>query len=534
MELTKYELKPRLRYRLLGCISRDFINLQTLGILSFKSLLVHVSSVIALYTIAIYFLNSLYTLPCTYLTLLIVMYPFIMFVGVLFYKLSIRSVMSSHVSREKPLIFLLMSIYGGKFSLERTLYSLIKSPSSRFFRGISSIFRFWLVKYYIDGESIDNIVWRNIDLIPDSDLQSYFKELIRIYWIGGDIVNFLRNKLSIFFNYLRELWINSWRNISNYLEIIILIFGLTPSILSSLIFLIGYNTVVYTFIILLTLFPFLGFISYLSIEKSNPRLPIPGKYINKYLVFIFFILPISILLHLNLSINLSYAIVYSLTITLLPAFIYSIIRIKHESRIESDLIILMRELEELVKGGFSVVEALKNLDLNKYHYIVRNEIRDIISKYEYGTDVREYIPMRYSSLAFFRVVIGEILYSGGGLKEIIELRDLLESYFKVNSMRRASSILPLATSIGVIFLGGYSVWVVGKILSKVSLETLSQIIGSSIDIYSISFYSRLFLLIGLLYTGLLIDKTVFGSFNKVISLFLLVLSLSILFIFIPI
>jgi len=181
------------------------------------------------------------------------------------------------------------------------------------------------------------------------------------------------------------------------------------------------------------------------------------------------------------------------------------------------------------------MSALKNVDLSKYSDLLANIIRRFISSYEIGLSKGEYLDIEYSDIIkFFKVAIFEIMYAGGGLEEVIELRDYINAYSEINRLRISSSIIPLATSMGVILLGGYSCWIIKDILSSINMNLLG--FGSSFlgFISTLSIFSRLFIYAGAAYTGLILDKVVYGSFKNLVITYILIAFSTILLTLIPI
>jgi len=217
-------------------------------------------------------------------------------------------------------------------------------------------------------------------------------------------------------------------------------------------------------------------------------------------------------------------------IAISPSTLKNLHDILIETQVESDILVFLRELEELMKGGLSLLASIKQVDLSRYHRILREEIREIIIQYENGLDIREINLSCIRSLALLKFTLSEIIYAGGGLEEIIELRDLVESYYKISKLRKKSSIIPILTSMFVIFLGGYSMWVIKNILSGLNGNMLNFLPLYSQPLQALTLYSQIFLFSGAIYTGILIDKAVFGRLSGSIALSLLLASLSLLMI----
>lgn len=528
--MTEYRISlgnVRKRWQIFRFFMDDSSYLNSLGLINRRDLILYLFFLNLFYLVLSWYIYSIMNLKYIIYFAIIFYVPF----NVAVYKtylFNTTSVFASKLNRDKSLFYLILSILGSRFNLERIFYIFLSSPTSRLIESTRRLVERWLASFYLTGTPIDTIIFRELEKIPEPVLRKYFKELIRINWIGGDISNYLKNALKEYYDHLRESWTTTWKNITGYLEVVILIFGLFPSLLASLLFLIGMDLTIKVFVISLVIYPFLAYFVYLFIENKNPQLPIESNrsiILKKNIalsivIFVFSLYSLSNLFSFNLMI-LTSCILFSMT----PITISNILLVKKLSIIESELTSLLKEIEELMKGGLSLLEAIKEIDLTKYPELLREEIRDIIVKYENGMDIRNRDREIISeSLMIFRVVVGEILYSGGGLEEVLQLRGLLESYRKINSIRFSSALIPIISSIGVLLLGGYSTWTILSMISHIgSLESNILPITSS-SISTISTFSKLFLLSGAVYTGLLIDKAVFGRISRLISTYFIILS----------
>jgi len=532
-------IKTESNFEFKGLLGKEYIFYSVMGITSNKNLLIYILSVLLLFNLSIIF-GSVNILR---ISSLLIYSPFIdivlIIISFFLYYRSLKSLFKSSLNKEKPLLYLLFSIYGSRFSLDRTIHAISKSSISKYLKSSVKVLKYWLIHFYIEGDPIDEIISRYLYILPDEGLKKYFRDMIRVNWVGGDLSNYLKSSLKNLYSVLKENWYNAWRNIAGYLEVIIIVFGLFPSLLASMVFLLGQSLTITIFITILASYPFIAFITYLIIEGSNPRLPIQIEY-KTYsfydIIIIISLIVISYQLLLRL-INLPNDVLigWAITISFLPYFTRNTQRIKRASKLESELLSFLKELEELVKGGFSIMSALKSIDLSKYSNLLANIIRRFISSYELGLPKKEYLDIEYSDIVkFFKVAVFEIMYAGGGLEEIIELRDYINAYSEINRLRISSSIIPLATSIGVILLGGYSCWIIKDILSSININLLG--FGPSFlgFISTLSIFSRLFIYAGAAYTGLILDKVVYGSFKNLVITYILIAFSTILLTLIPI
>ena len=437
------------------------------------------------------------------------------------------------LEREYVIFILIFSLYSRRFSLERIFQILSNSYISSMIPKTISIIKFLLVRTYLKLSTLDNIILNNLDVIAGDSLKSFFLDIVRIRAIGGSINSYVVSILNEYYKNLGERWRSIWRSITGYLEVIILIYGLMPALISSLVFVIGLNTAVTLLIISLVFYPIISYLIMAIVDRMNVLDPFSTKAnFNRLSLVLLSLSPLAIYLLSDMYFN-DYLISTSiwLAIALIPNTLVNIKDIVEEISIESGILMVTTQLEELLSGGYTVTQALKRVRLEGIANQVSIEIRRLLFSLDGGLPLDKFIgEEKVKALTLFKMALVESIKSGGGLNEFISLKELLKSFHRVSILRKISFLIATSTATIVVLMGVFSLSVVMNMVGSIEYNVLPSFNPAMFE--SLYFLSKLFLLTGAIYTCLILSKVLFGSIKNTISLetVLTVLSLAFLFI----
>ena len=446
------------------------------------------------------------------------------------YTYSVRMDHSSNLSREYPVFILLFAVFH-----YLNLYSILMEVANVFgdyLRYTREYIRRWIASFYISSSSLESIIFSSLEKIPSNDLRTFLLNYLRVVSAGGDVKRYVSTSLSNMIERLRLNWEDSWRSAVGRLEMIILIFGLTPSIVMSVITLATADLISMVFISMTLILPIIGFFTYVYLDSQLIRIPIstnPRISIRMLTVsMILAVLSQFILVSLNTPFIESIAI--STSIFLVYPSLNSIRIWMIHRRVDKELSMLLRNMEELMRYGFSLSETIMRIDLNRFSKEIRTAVRRIIHFLEYR-DPGVYIfeDKVYSGVAKLSfLMIHEIIKSGGGLDELIFLREVIDEYVKMYSRKVRYAIVPLLTGIFVIVSGVYNFWSIKEILLTIPSGTSLMLMSSYMA--AVPWLSLLFKIVSLMntfITGFLIAKVIHDDIHYTYPVLILLLSLSI-------
>jgi len=437
------------------------------------------------------------------------------------------------LEKEYTIFLLIFSLYSRRFSLERIFQIISRGYITSIIPRTASIIRYVLVRTYLKISTLDNIIINNLDIMPGDSLKSFLLDIVRIRAIGGSIHNYVSSHLNDHYKGLSDRWSAIWKNITGYLEVIILLYGLLPTLLSSLVFVIGLQTAINILIISIILYPFISYAIILIVDRMKILDPFSTRHsVNKATIIMLAFSPLSIYLLTNLY-TMDYLLSTSiwLSIAILPNTISNIKDVLEEISIESGVISISTQLEELMSGGYTVTQALKRIRLEGIYTKVSSEIRRLLFFLDGGLPLDKLVEgERVKAMMLFKMALIESINSGGGLQEFISLKELLKSFHKVSILRKISLLIATVTACIVISIGVFSLSVVSSLIQSIEYNILPNFNPQLFK--TLNILSQLFLLTGAIYTSLILSRVIFGSIKNTIPLqaVSIILSISLLFI----
>lgn len=419
---------------------------------------------------------------------------------------------------EKELIFfiLVMSIYSSVNKIEyglRTLASSFKDVLST----ISSEVKTWIIRNELENKSLDDICIQESSLHPSEEFSNLIHQYINFKYTGGNITNFFIDRLDKKITELKDKWDIMWRNVSSQLEIILILFGLTPIMFSLTSFITNIDTLFRASYILYVLIPLLGLVVFIIIDGKLPyQSIIVMKYPKSiYVCSIFlFLLPNIIYKIFEIKIPLIILISINLLLVLIPPSIYGIKLWRYVKSEEIGALLFLETAEEWLRHGYTLENVIDKVNLDvfpiRFKEIILAYRKGLMEGSEPNTIIKK-IPI-YSNLVYVMLkVINEILYVGGGLKEIIRLRKVVDSYVYVKKRVIDASILPIILSIIIPIVGIYSIKIVKELCNLIFTSNLPLLYISKVTYLNAFSISLNILLIGIFISSLLLAKTVGGS-----------------------
>ncbi len=446
------------------------------------------------------------------------------------YTYSVKIDHSSTLSREYPVFILVFAVFH-----YLNLYSILMEVAGVFgdyLRYTREYIRRWIAAFYISSSSLETIIFSSLEKIPNNDLRGFLLNYLRVVSAGGDVKRYVSTSLSNMIERLRLNWEDSWRSAVGRLEMIILIFGLTPSIVMSVITLATADLISMVFISMMLILPIIGFFTYVYLDSQLIRIPVSShpRIRVKVLTISMAGAVASQFLLLSLDMPIIESIAISSSIFLIYPSFNSIKTWMLHRRVDKELSMLLRNMEELMRYGFSLSETIMKIDLDRFSKEVRTAIRKIIHFLEYrDASVYVFEDDTYSGIAKLSFwMIHEIIKSGGGLDELIFLREVIDEYVKMYSMKVRYAIVPLLTGVFVIFSGVYNFWSIKEILLTIPSGTGLVVMSSYMS--AIPWLSLLFKMVSLMntfITGFLIAKVIHDDIHYTYPVLILLLSLSI-------
>ncbi len=457
--------------------------------------------------------------------------PFSLFLSTLvvnIYLWGLENDFYSSLSTEYP-IFLLLFAISSRINTY-SLFHLIIANFRDILKATSRVLGRWILDYELSEYSLDNVIFNSLERFRDCDFKGFIRELLRVRAYSGEVDKFLENNLENLYTDLSVNWEDNWKSTVGRLEVIMLLFGLLPSIVMSVISIAPMRLVANTFLLLILAMPVVGYGTYVYLDKSMYKLPGRASYpfdTQLFLVSLIGVVSFLLINHLMKLVPLDEfrIVAISLCIVLIYPSIKSFYAWIGERMADRDLSNFLFSVEDLMRNGFSIREAVSKIDLNGFRRGFRNVVGRLRFYLEHGDSGAINSLEAYSKLTRLTVlIISYIADIGGGLREIIFLRKMSDQYLRLKSKKASYSLFPLLTAVFIIFIGIYNYWVIQDIFLSVNTQAFPAYMGV---IGLLSWVSQLYKLIfleSIFVSGILISKVIHDDVFHLYPVFILLIS----------
>ena len=450
------------------------------------------------------------------------------------YIISYNNEFKSKLDSEYPILVLVFAIL--HFA---PLYYILFEIIHRFkdiLKYSSKLIRSWLFKFHLSNKELSSIIYESLSELPECRFRRFFINYIRILYTGGSIKRFLERSIESILEDIYINWEASWRSLVGRLETTILLYGLTPSILISIVTTLGIHLVYILFLVLILILPVTAIILYSYFDVSLFKIPITVKRNIPLKILFLSILTATIAIFLDIKFfgfDWIRSLTIYLAIGLIPHSIYSL-RVWRDYNLDNlELENFLENVEELLRYGFNLFESIRRINLKEYTKHFRIVIKQFLNIIENNIIFSESMLKVDRLSPIFKLtlyMLFEIIKSGGGLKEVIFLREIVSKYVRIMRRKVSSSLPPVLSGVGVIILGTYSFWTVKSLISGIheSIIPFTVILTESLPL--IAFLYKTAILINIVISGILISKLIFDdiSYTYPLTLFLLTYYVSIL------
>ena len=432
------------------------------------------------------------------------------------------------LSREYPL-FILIYAMASKLNMYN-LFHIIVSRFGGLLKYTSRVLGRWIIDYEFSEEPLDRIIFRSLESFRDIKFKSFVKDLVRVRAYGGSVEQFIENTLEDMYIDISVNWEENWRATVGRLEMIMLVFGLLPIIVMSVVSIAPPALVSNTFLGLIFLIPIVGYLMYIYLDKSIYRIPVESDPpFNPKVMLISIILSIILFFLLTRYINLIWDVVIITSISLIILLLYpsisSIYTWLRERHIDNDLSKYLFDLEDLMRNGFSLREAVSRIRLEGFSREFINWASRLRYYLEFGDSGALRLKGPFSKLS--RLTISLLSYIsdvGGGLREVVYLRKMGVQYLRLKSRKASHAVAPLLTAVFIIFIGIYNYWIIYSIFVGIEAPSLPAFMVMVNTLNWLSYLYKLVLLEGILISGILISKVIHDSIYYPYPILILLIS----------
>ena len=432
------------------------------------------------------------------------------------------------LSREYPL-FILIYAMASKLNMYN-LFHIIVSRFGGLLKYTSRVLGRWIIDYEFSEEPLDRIIFRSLESFRDIKFKSFVKDLVRVRAYGGSVEQFIENTLEDMYIDISVNWEENWRATVGRLEMIMLVFGLLPIIVMSVVSIAPPALVSNTFLGLIFLIPIVGYLMYIYLDKSIYRIPVESDPpFNPKVMLISIILSIILFFLLTRYINLIWDVVIITSISLIILLLYpsisSIYIWLRERHIDNDLSKYLFDLEDLMRNGFSLREAVSRIRLEGFSREFINWASRLRYYLEFGDSGALRLKGPFSKLS--RLTISLLSYIsdvGGGLREVVYLRKMGVQYLRLKSRKASHAVAPLLTAVFIIFIGIYNYWIIYSIFVGIEAPSLPVFMVMVNTLNWLSYLYKLVLLEGILISGILISKVIHDSIYYPYPILILLIS----------
>ena len=449
----------------------------------------------------------------TYYTLLVLPVSYLVSqIALNIYLWSLENDFYSSLSMEYPVFLLIFAI-----SSKINTYNFFHIVVSRFgdiLKATSRLLGKWIIDYELSESSLDDIIFRSLERIRETVFKFFIRDLIRVRAYSGEVEKFLETSLDNLYTDISINWEDSWRSTVGRLEMIILLFGLLPAIVMSVISIAPLSLVSNTFLLLAVATPIVGYLTYLYLDKSLIKLPMDSAFpfdlrflgLSVVAATLSYVILDGVL---NLSLDIFVEAAILLTVLLIYPSVVSLMDWIRERNMDRDLANFLFNVEDMMRNGFSIRESISRLGLRGYSNSFRNLVGRIKYYLEYGDGEALISTRGFSRLACLTTILFSYISDiGGGLREIIFLRRMGEQYIRMKNRKASHSLFPLLTAVFVVFLAIYNFWVLQNIFTNVDAQAFPAYMSMLSLLGHLSTLYKTIILESILVSGILISKVI--------------------------
>jgi len=444
------------------------------------------------------------------------------------YLWSLENDFYSSLSTEYPTFLLLFAISSRINTY--SLFHLIIANFKDILKATSRVLGRWILDYELSEYSLDNVIFNSLERFRDCDFKGFIRELLRVRAYSGEVDKFLENSLESLYSDVSANWEDNWKSTVGRLEVIMLLFGLLPSIVMSVISIAPVGLVANTFLLLALAMPVVGYGTYVYLDRSMYKLPGKTPYPFEIRTFLVSSIGAVSFLLINYFIDLVpldefRTAAISLCLLLIYPSLKSLYEWIGERAVDRDLSNFLFSVEDLMRNGFSIREAVSRIDLTGFGRGFRNIVGRLRFYLEHGDSDSIKSLSRYSKLTRLTVLIMSYISDiGGGLREIIFLRKMSDQYLRLKSKKASYSLVPLLTAVFIIFIGIYNYWVIQDIFLGVNAQAFPAYMGMVSVLSWVSQLYKLIFLESIFVSGILISKVIHDDVFHPYPLFILLIS----------
>ncbi|MEM2845924.1 MAG: type II secretion system F family protein [Nitrososphaerota archaeon] len=423
-----------------------------------KSLIIAGSVYVATVTIT----HFLFTLPLEFTVLAVIPLIIPLFIGIYLGTFDKVKERKDRVEKELP-FFSTMAAILSKAGL--TIYSALLRASTR-----SDIFP-WMSKeaknVKRDVESLGIGVTESInsrfEKHPSQKLKTMMLTVTSIWRTGGDVSGTLEAYASQHLRELEDKWVQYGRNASGLAEMLTIIFILFPMSVGimSIAFPLYSTWIIFAIATLIT--PMIAVICYVMIKNMSPA--IPDRYSIPILRFALALTPLAIPAISRMPLIIPQMEGLTSMLAGFGCFVSSIIiylvmkpQIEEVSQCERALVGFLRDVIELRRVGYTIVQSFEKCMNNPYPEKFREMLRRAVARIRMGAGISDSVRDSRSWLVRMAfTLLEEVEESGGGSPELLEkVESLIRTY--LYSKDRAKSGVRMYTYLilGIPFIISFS------------------------------------------------------------------------------
>lgn len=277
-------------------------------------------------------------------------------------------------------------------------------------------------------ESINN----RFEKHPSQKLKTLMLTVTSIWRTGGNVSGTLEAFASQYLRELGDRWEQYSRNVSGLAEMLTIIFLLFPMSVGIIAIAFPLYSQYIIMIVAVILTPMVAVICYMLIKNMSPA--IQDKYDVPVASFALALSPLTIPVMTNILPGLEGLTSMLAGVGCLASsmLVYIIMRgqVEEVSRCERALIGFIRDLTELRRVGYTVLQSLEKCSMNPYPEKFRELLRRAVARIKMGATISDSIRDSRSWLTRMTfTLLEEVEMSGGGSPELLEnVENLVRTY----------------------------------------------------------------------------------------------------------